>query len=157
MLVAALVREQRPSDTCVLRRQCHRSDVLVAPDKQSLEPAISLIRLPLGRVDHRARPVDQERAQVYVAALADPTQRRFAPGAFVPRHHAEPGRYLPSILEALRIAQRGYQCARADRADAGNCFELAALLVVSMPERDLAFHFPDLLVQRFELFTQPFE
>ena len=80
MRVAAPVHEQRPSDAFVLRHQRHGSDVLVAPGKQSLEPTISLIRLALGGVDHRARPVDEQRAQVHVAALADPAQRRFAPG-----------------------------------------------------------------------------
>ena len=57
---------------------------------------------------HRARPVNQHRAQIHVTALADPAQLRFAPSAVLARHHAQPGRYLPSILEAFGIAHRGH-------------------------------------------------
>ena len=85
MLVATLMREQCPGDTRGLRCQRHRSDVLVAPSQQLLEPLIGLIRLALEVNDYRTRPVDEQGAQIHVAALADSAQFRFAPSAFVAR------------------------------------------------------------------------
>ncbi len=99
--------------------------------------------------------MDQQRAQIHVAALADPAQLYMAPGAIMAGHHAQPGRYLPSVFEVLRIAHRGDQCARGEGSDAGNRLELAACLVVPVPQRDLALQFPDLPVHVFQVLTQP--
>src|SRR4030095_13569593 len=89
------------------------------------------------------RAVNQQRAQINVAAFADSPGRYFAAGALVARHHTQPGRYLPSILEALGIAHRGHERARGDGANAGNRLEPAAWLVVSVPQHDLALELPD--------------
>ena len=82
---------QRPSDAGVLVRERHGSDVLVAPIKQPLKPPIRGVGPAFGNPHHRTRPVDQQRAQVNVPALADPKECFLAAARVLPGHEPEEG------------------------------------------------------------------
>ncbi len=61
--------------------------------------------------------MDQQGAQVGIAALADAQESRFATAGVLSRHDAHPGGHLSAIFEGLAIAQGGHQCRGGDRSD----------------------------------------
>ena len=66
-----------------------------------------------GPVHDRARAVDQQSAQVGIAALADPEQSYFPAAGVYFGHEAKPGGELPAIPKSLSVARRGDQsCCR---------------------------------------------
>ena len=66
------MREQSPQHARVLIGQCHRRDIRPAPFSNCSYPPAARIALARGEAQRRARSVDQQGAQVAVAALADP-------------------------------------------------------------------------------------
>ena len=81
--------------------------------------------------------MDQQGAQVDVTAFADPEERGLATAGVLPRHEAEPGRYLPAVVEAPGVGNGGDQCSRCERPDARDLLELAAQLGAAVPSEDL--------------------
>ena len=69
------VRQDRPSDACVLVGYCHRRDVVVSSRTQLLDPMAPIVILALGVLDNRPSTVDKQAAQVAVSALTDSTER----------------------------------------------------------------------------------
>ena len=65
----------------------------------------------LGPEQHTSRPMDEQRAQVTVATLADAEQFYRAPSAALLGHEPDIGRKLASRLKGLRISHRRHQCA----------------------------------------------
>ena len=62
--------------------------------------------------------LDQQRAQVVVAALGDAPQTGLAAAGVLARHHAQPGAELVAALELLEVAHAGRQRRRTEFADA---------------------------------------
>ena len=148
------MRQQGPHDPGILVGQRDRRHIQVAPLEQPAQPVVGLVRLALGGVDHRARPVNQQRAQVGVATLAHAQQRGLAAARMLARHQAQPGRHLAPAGEVLCVAYAGHQRAGRDRADPRDLLELSAGLVLGVPGLDLEFHLADLQVEHLELIHQ---
>ncbi len=117
--VRPIVRQQRPDRPGILVGQSNRRHVLVASCQQLAQPRIGL-RLSLCHPDDGPGPVDQQRAQIRVAALADAQQRRLAAGGMLLRHNAQPRSQLPAVSETPGIAHGRHQSARRHWADARN-------------------------------------
>src|SRR5262249_47732758 len=66
----------------------------------------------------RSCPMNQLRAQVSIAALADAEEFGFAPGAVLARYKTKPGREVAPSGEGACIADGRNQCSCVDRADA---------------------------------------
>ena len=139
----AIVGQHRPRNARILVGQCYGRHIGVAPLQQLMQPII-LLRLALRRQDHRARPVNQQRSQIRVAALAYTQKRRLAAAGVLLGNQPEPRGHLATVIEAFRIADGGHQCARCDRPDAGNLLQLAAGLIAPMPSLDLTLEFAHL-------------
>ena len=73
---------------------------------------------PLRHPDYGARTVDQQCPQIGIAALADAKQSLAAATGVLLGNKSEPGSQLLAVIERLRIASRGHESARHDRADA---------------------------------------
>ena len=67
----AVVGQQCPYDARVLVGQGHGRHVGVASLEQPAQPTGDFLRLALGGMQDRARSMDQQRAQIHVAPLAD--------------------------------------------------------------------------------------
>ena len=98
--------------------------------------------------------MDQQRAQIGVAALADAKQSRLAAAGRLPGHQAQPGGKLSSVLEVLGITDGRDERTGSDRADAGNLLELAACLALAVRSLDLCLEFTDLAIEFLEVIEQ---
>src|SRR5215469_11099023 len=98
--------------------------------------------------------MDQQGAQVGIAAFADSQKRGLSAAGVLPRHKPEPGRYLPAILEAPGIGNRGHQRGSGQWSDAGDLLEFAAERTASVPGEDLALELTHLLVELFQVAAQ---
>ena len=96
---------------------------------------------------HHARAMDQQRAQVRIAALADTQKAAFASGRVLSRHNAEPRCQLAATLELSRIANRCHQSRGGDYAHSRNAREALRVSVVVMPSLDDELEFSDSLLK----------
>ena len=76
--------EQRPNRARVLIGQRDRGNVRMSSVQQARKPHVGVHRLSLRRQDGRARAVNQQCAQVHIAALADAQQRWLASARMLP-------------------------------------------------------------------------
>src|SRR5215470_6550739 len=98
--------------------------------------------------------MDQQCAQVHIAPFADPKERGLPTARVLSRYQPEPSRYLPAIVEASGIGNRGNQCRSGEWSDAGDLRELAAEVATSVPGEDLALELTNLPVELFEMTGQ---
>ena len=113
-------------------RQRHRRHVLVTPLQQTLQPPAATVRLllPGSMGNHHPGAMDQQAAQIPVAAFRDPQQPVLPPGRVLPRYQAEPGRALPTVAEHARIPHGGQQHGGRHRAHPGDRHQQLRLLVL---------------------------
>jgi len=67
-------------------------------------PQAALVGLAAGAVYHRARPMNQKRSQICIAALTDAEQSCFPATGTLLRYKAQPCSELPAIFECLSVA-----------------------------------------------------
>ena len=67
--------------------------------------------------------MNEQPADIWISAFADPKQGRFASGGVLPRHQTEPGSEIPRFPELAAVTDRGNQRGRADRPDPGDRHE----------------------------------
>ena len=90
-------------------------DVRMRAIKQRLRPSPEW-RVALGDMgQRRSRAVNQQLAQIFVAALADAEQLRFAAGRELPWNQTEPGGEIATAIEAFRLTDGGDE-RRGDRS-----------------------------------------
>jgi hypothetical protein len=77
--------------------------------------------------------MDQQRAQVRIAAFTHPEQRWLTATGALAWNQAQPGGDLPAVVKAVRICDRCDQCARSQWADARDLLELTAERAVAVP------------------------
>lgn len=152
-IVLPVMRQERPDRARVLVGQRHRRHVLVASRQQLGKPRIG-IRFAFGCSQRRPRAVDEQRAQVGIAALADAQKRRLAAGGVLPGHDAQPGRQLPAVLEVAGIPDRGRHRRGRERAETRNGRQLLAGRVLPMPQLDFGAQLADLAVEFPEVVEQ---
>jgi len=73
----------------------------------------------------------------------------------LPRNQTQPGRQLTTTGEVPRIAYGCDQCAGGNRADSGDCCQLAAQLVIPVPSLNLGTNFSGLTIQFLQMRQQP--
>jgi hypothetical protein len=117
----APVREYRPYGAYAFVRQCHRGDIRMPALEQIGQPSLGVVGLVLCRQDGRARPMDEQRAQVRIAAFTHPEQRWLAAAGAVARNQLQSGGDLPAVVKAVRIRDRCAQSARSQRAYRCDC------------------------------------
>src|SRR5271163_18452 len=86
--VGLLVGNQRPNYTCVLVGECDAGLCCSQPLLFVHDPEAALVDLALGSIDDRPGPVDQQGAQVGIAALADAEQPTLAAAGVLPGNQA---------------------------------------------------------------------
>ena len=96
-------RQHRPCGPCVLVFQRHPCDVPPPPFLRGERPEATSIRSPYRDTQRRARAVDQQRANVAVAAFADTEQCRAPARRPLARHQPQPRRHLPPTTERRRV------------------------------------------------------
>ena len=131
MLVVASVAQHAPGDAGQLGGHRDGDDVGVRPCQQLAHPR-PCRRLLAGEVRHGGpRAVDELRAQVAVAALADAEKLGSASGRVLPGRQPEPGCEVAPFGERRPVADGRQQRGRVDRTDAGNGRQAACRLVLA--------------------------
>ena len=121
-VVVHVVGEHRPQLPRVFVGDRHQQFAERHPARQLGDP--DLLGRGLSSADHfgalqaAARTLDQQGAQVRVAAAADRAQSRVPAAGVLSRHQPEPRGQLPAVLEVLRRAHAGHHRIGRDRADA---------------------------------------
>ena len=108
-LVIRIPGQQRPENTGMLSRQCHRSLVEAAALLQCQHPPAPGVVVPRQVAHHRACPMNQQGTQIDVASLGNPPMARLATRGVLPRNQSQPGRKLAPILEQPSITNGRHQ------------------------------------------------
>jgi len=121
-IVALVFDEHRPEHTCMLVGDGYQGLVIALTAMKIDDPSLQTICAggvyPKRRLQRASGPLDQERAQVDIAAQADASQPGPAARTMLSRRETKPGAKLSPVPEDLCIGYRGRQRARCDRADA---------------------------------------
>ena len=122
----------------------HYDDVLVSPSVEPIKPGTDGCSISLDAQPGCPGTMDQDLAQVDVAALADTQKVRLASGGVLTRHDAKPGGELPALMESGSVADRGNDRCSHNGPDARNLSDAgAASIGCAVPFQ--------LIVQIFEL------
>ncbi len=105
-MILRSVLHHRPGDSCSLVGQGDRRHVVVTTLRNSGDPSTQPVVFAFGVLDDCARPVDQQGAQVCVAAFSDPQESFLAARAVLPWGQSEGSRHLPTIGKLPGIADR---------------------------------------------------
>src|SRR5699024_8263030 len=98
--------------------------------------------------------MNQQGAQVTVAAFADTQQDLLAAGRVLFGYQPQPSRQLSAIFEIVRVADRRYQHRRADRPNPRNLGQPPTDGVLTVPLFDLAFQVVDVLIKCLEMLAK---
>ena len=109
--------QHRPGQAGILRRHRPHRLPVAAPALDVPRPATDGVLLLLPAWQDRARPQDQQGAQVAIPGLGDPPQALLAAGTVLSRHPPEPGGELPFAGEVMPVAKGGDQGPGRGRAD----------------------------------------
>jgi hypothetical protein len=90
-------------------------------------------------MNHGPCPMNQQAAQIAIAALANPQQAVLPARGSLARYQPQIGRQLPAIAETLPIAYLGCQGGCRQDADTGNCLHSLTRRVIAMPSLELRF------------------
>ena len=142
--------QQRPNDACIFVSQRDSRHILVSPIDNAVDPTAG-IRFLRCSVNHRAHPMNQQSSEIGITPFTDSQQILFAATGVLFGHQSQPGCNLAATIEVLCVAQRGYQCACRDRADAWNFRQFAAGITLAMPLHDLLFQLVNLAVKFLEV------
>ena len=133
--------QQCPSKARVLVRHRHGSDVVMSTASQLAQPGAGSVSPCLGQLHQCTAAVDQQRAKVDVAALADAQKLRLATAGVLTRHQPDPRCELPRVLEVARVAGAGHERAGGEGSDSWNRLQPTADLAAAMPQLDLTLEF----------------
>ena len=98
--------------------------------------------------------MDQQRAQVTVASLADPADALFATASLDAQRQPEPRREVPRRLELPAVADRGDERRGRHRPDAWGRGKALACLVCLVPSQDARLDHRDPLPQGIDVVEQ---
>ena len=104
---ALLTRHHCPKDSGVLVGHGHAGFLPAHPLNELFEPAAGGVVALVHTHDGGLGTLDQQRAQIVVAALGDTPQAGLAAGGVLARHDAQPGTKLPAGLELIEVSHRG--------------------------------------------------
>ena len=120
-IVGLTAGQHRVGDAGELVGQRHHGDIGMTPRPQGRGPTAEGIRFALDPAHDGARAMNQQLAQVGVAALADAEQPVAAAGGMLAGYQAEEGRQAPAITEQARVAADGGDQGGGDQGtDAGD-------------------------------------
>ncbi len=114
------MRHQGPDDACILIRQSYTSPVEATPFFYAACPSSQCIIASITPANDRARPMNQQGAQIGIAAFTDTEQSRAIATGVLPGHQAEPSRQMPTIFKIADIANRCDECRSDNGAHAGD-------------------------------------
>ena len=96
-----------------------------------------MLRLALRYPEYSPSAMDQQGAQIAVAAFADPQQCLLATAGMLAWYQSQLGCQLPAILKTFCVSDGGDQGTRGDRADPRELRQLLAGDVLTMPALEL--------------------
>src|ERR1700756_4038018 len=142
-LIRPVVGQYRPDGPCHLVGQRNDHHIRWPSLLHLLDPGIRLFRVR----DNTACTVNEQRAQIGVAALADPMQLHLATRTCLFRYEPDAGGKLAAGAERFCVAYRGDCRCRRQPPDAGNLADRLDLLVFLFPFAHPSLDRGDLLVQ----------
>ena len=114
---AFFARHHRPQDAGVLVGHGHAGLLPSHARRQLRQPARGRVVASVGGHHRRLGALDQQRAQVVVAAFGDAPQTGLAAAGVLAWHQAQPGAELVAALELLEVTHAGGQRRRTEFAD----------------------------------------
>lgn len=124
--------QHRPDHPRILVGDRDYRPVRAATLFHGIDPCAEAVGLVLGSPDDGAGAMDQERAQVLIAALADAHQDASVAARVLSRHESQPGSEMTAVFEVASGADRRDNRGRGLRADATDPRQ--ALAVPVLPE-----------------------
>ena len=116
--IGLVVECDRPGDACRLAGQRDDRDIDVLALGQLPDPVTEVVLPAFAPSQCSATPMNQQGAQVTVAALADAQQAVTPPGTVLSRCQPQRGGKIAATFEGLSIAQGTGQCTGGQYADA---------------------------------------
>src|SRR5262249_40932115 len=129
-----LADHHRPADTRHLVGERASGDLARLALEQFDQPGILLGALA---AQDRHRTVDQQPAQIAIAALADRPELDLASSAVLPRYQTERSREMPSARKSRRGDGHCRHGTRQNRSVAGDGDQMAAGRIVAAPADNL--------------------
>src|SRR5580658_9086374 len=145
--IAVATREQRPHHSCVLVGQGHDRIIGPASELKPAQPDATRVAFALGHACGSACPVDEQRAQVTIAALADAEQHRALAAGALARHQPQPGAELAAVGERPRTTDRRDHSRRHQRTDAFDFNQPPTPFVLLANARDPLVVLPQTVVE----------
>ena len=106
--IVITAREHCPDDARVLVGQRHRRHIEAARELEPARPDAASVASALDPAQSGAGPVNEQGAQVAIAALADAEQHIMIAAGVLPRYQSKPCREFPTVLEFAHIAHCGH-------------------------------------------------
>lgn len=142
------VVEHTPRNARELVGRRGSQDVVMEALGCSSQPFFKAELRPTPRLrQYGARANDEQRAHIFVAALAKPTEHRSVACGELLRHQAEPGCKVTTFREGCTISDRGHHGARCQRTDSRNAHQPLAAVVLARQCLDFAGHRINSIVQ----------
>src|SRR5437899_7111968 len=140
-LEGAPLVENCPGNAGELVRERNRQHIVVEALPCGLDPRLEPIAVPILRPDldqHDPGGLNEETAQIAIAAPRYAAEGRAVAGRYLFRHQPEPSAEVAAFREGIAGADRGHHRARDDRADARDRHQPLAALVLTSPPLHLA-------------------
>ena len=138
LLIGMSAGQHRPGNAGELVGQGDHQHVAMQPSSGRLDPGPQAHPRPM-RPAHQndVGRLDEERPQVFVAALRDLAQDGAVAGSFLLRHQPEPGAEVPPLLEPGACANGRYNSRRDDRPHARHAHQALTMVILSRQRLDL--------------------
>ena len=149
------MRHQRPDLSGHLVGEGYNCNVVGSSASQLSQPSALCLRAHA--TQYTARPVDQQRAQINITALADAKQLHPSTRAALPRHQAQIGGELPSRLEGPRITDSRYCRSGRQQSNAGDCADPLALDLLALLGGDLPLDISHLRAKQLDALDLPLQ
>src|SRR5262249_33462468 len=140
-LEGAPLAENCPGDAGELVGERNRQHVVVQPLSCGLDPRLEPIALPMLRPDldqHDPGSLNEQTAQIAIAAPRYAAEDRAVAGRYLLRHQPEPGTEVAALRKRIAGADRSYHRARDDRPNARHRHQPFARLIFTRQLFDLA-------------------
>src|SRR5262249_6531831 len=142
--------ENRPGDAGQLVGERNRQHVVVQALFGGLDPGLEPIALPMLWPDldqHDPGRLDEQSAQIAIAALRDAAKDRAVSSRDLLRDQSEPGTKVAAFCEGISSADCGHHRARDDRADARHRHQPLTPFVVTGQRCNLVGYALDALIE----------
>src|SRR5262245_38604219 len=127
----------------------------MGPGLEVCDPVTQSVRPPAMMAAHGTSPVNKQKAQVTIPALADAAQCRLTTGRMLERHQPEPCRKVSPLGKRGAVADGRHEGRCRQWHDAGHLCQPTTGLVLTSERGDLLIDVTNGFVETATFFAQP--